>query len=399
MVGGRSNFFGEGVVSSNSAMTGVEFKSKLLFFVTVDWFFCSHFLERAKAAKEAGYEVAVLCSVHKHQAVVELSGIRIIPLSIDRRSLNPFLSLLTLFRVIYVYRREKPDIVHQIALKPILLGGLAAMITRVPNVVNAIVGCGYLFISQKMSIRAIRACVLCALSFILKRPQSHVVFENSDDMNGFIKDGLVDPKAVSLIRGAGVNPLNYQHGIPGASSPMVVLTARLLWDKGVSEFVEAARLLHGQGVQARFVVVGNSDEGNRASIGSDTLGAWQTEGIVEFLGFRTDVPYLLEQASIACLPSYREGLPKALLEAMAAGLPCVTTDVPGCREAVTHGDNGLLVPAGDAIALAKALNILIQDVSLRQRMGQRGRERIEREFSSEIIIGQTLALYEDILAA
>lgn len=380
-------------------MTYTGSRNKLLFFVTVDWFFCSHFLERAKAAKEAGYEVAVMCSIDKHQTIIESSGIRIIPLSIDRRSLNPFSSLLTLFRVINVYRREKPDIVHQIALKPILLGGLAAVLTRVPNVVNAIVGCGYLFTSQKLSIRAIRACALCALSFILQRPQSHVIFENSDDMNAFIKDGLVDPKAVSLIQGAGVNPLNYPRGIPGALSPTVILTARLLWDKGVSEFVEAARLLHGQGVQARFVVVGSSDEGNRASIGSDTLGAWQSEGIVEFLGFRTEIPHLLEQASIACLPSYREGLPKALLEAMAAGLPCVTTDVPGCREAVTHGDNGLLVPAGEPIALANALNILIQDVGLRQRMGRRGRERIEQEFSSEIIIGQTLALYEDIIAA
>lgn len=372
---------------------------KLLFFTTADWFFCSHFLERAQAAKEAGYEVAVLCSVDKHQSAIESAGLRIIPISINRRSLNPFASLVPLLRVINVYRREKPDIVHQIALKPILLGGFASVLTGVPNVVNAIVGCGYLFTSKNLGIRVVRACVLFALTFLLKRSQSHVIFENADDMNAFIKDGVVDPKAVSLIQGAGVNPLNYPHANLNAYKPAVIVTARLLWDKGVGEFVEAARLLHGQGVQARFIVVGNSDEGNRASIGSDVLDAWRNEGVVEFLGFRTDIPHLLEQASIACLPSYREGLPKALLEAMAASLPCVTTDVPGCREAVTHGDNGLLVPAGDAVALASALDVLIQDAGLRQQMGRRGRERIEQEFSSEIIIRQTLALYEDIIAA
>ncbi len=371
---------------------------KILYFATVDWFFCSHFLERARAAQEIGYEVSVLCSADKHQSVIESAGIRVIPLSINRRSLNPFTSLATLIRVINVYHREQPDVVHQIALKPILLGGFAAMVARVPNVVNAIVGCGYLFTSQKMSIRIIRACVIFVLSFLLKRPQSQVVFENTDDMKAFIKDGVVNPKATSLIQGAGVNLLNYPPAANRASTPMVILTARLLWDKGVGEFVEAARRLRDQGVQARFVVVGDSDEDNRASIGAETLDAWRNEGAVEFLGFRTDIPFLLEQASIACLPSYREGLPKALLEAMAAGLPCVTTDVPGCREAVAHGDNGLLVPAGDAAELANALKVLIQDSGLRQKMGRRGRERVEREFSSEIIIGQTLALYEAILA-
>jgi glycosyltransferase involved in cell wall biosynthesis len=174
---------------------------------------------------------------------------------------------------------------------------------------------------------------------------------------------------------------------------MDVMSARLLLDKGLGEFVQAARLLRQQGVQARFVVAGERDPGNRSSVDLQTLAAWKQEGIVEFWGFQEDMHAVLAQASIACLPSYREGLPKALLEAMACGLPCVTTDVEGCREAVRDGDNGLLVPAADAAALAAALQRLLEDPALRAAMGRRGRERIETEFASALVMEQTLALY------
>lgn len=195
---------------------------------------------------------------------------------------------------------------------------------------------------------------------------------------------------------------NYLIGHNKANSagypPLVVLAARLLWDKGVGEFVGAARILRKRGLNARFVIVGAPDPENRACIDSSTLETWRIEGAVEFWGFRSDIPQVLAGASIACLPSYREGLPKSLLEAMAAGLPCVATDVPGCREAVIDGENGLLIPVKSASSLADAIELLLRNPELAEKMGERGRARVEQEFSTRKVNERTLALYEDIIA-
>lgn len=372
-------------------------RPKLLFFVAVDWFFCSHFLSRAKAAQEAGYEVVVLTQAYRQYTQIVSSGLRVIPLSIDRRSMNPIHAALTLLRILRVYVREQPVIVHQVALKPILLGSIAARLAGVPYVINAVVGGGYAFTSIHPLVRLVQPALQLALRILLNPHGSRVVFENTDDLSAFVHAKQVRQDNAVLIRGAGVDPDLYSHAdFDGV--PVVVLTARLLWDKGISEFIEAARILSSLGITARFVIVGDVDPGNRACIDNNTLLQWRKESVVEFWGFRTDIAAILAQASIACLPSYREGLPKALLEAMAASLPCVTTDVPGCREAVRDGDNGLLVPSHDAQALAEALKVLILDPEMRKKMGLRGRQRVEQEFSTTLVIKQTLALYEEMLA-
>ncbi|WP_374522362.1 glycosyltransferase family 4 protein [Hydrogenophaga sp.] len=371
---------------------------KLLFFVTVDWFFCSHFIERAKAARRAGYDVIVLTRVDRHRSVIEEAGLRLIPLAIDRRSLNPLEAFKTLVQLIYVFRRERPDVLHQIALKPILLGGLAARLTGIRRVVNAVVGGGYVFTSTSPLMRAIRPLMRLALKLLLNPPGSSVVFENRDDLSSFVRSHLVRAEDAVLIRGAGVDGDLYQPHPVSRTTPLVIVTARLLWDKGLGEFVAAARLLRAQGIQARFALVGDLDADNRASIDPAVLDEWKAEGVVELWGFRRDMPQVLAEADIVCLPSYREGLPKALLEAMAAGLPCVTTDVPGCREAVRDGENGWLVPPRDSKALAQALRLLIENPDLRNQMGQRGREMVLAEFASPIICRQTLQVYEKMLA-
>lgn len=372
---------------------------KLLFFVTVDWFFCSHFLERAMAARKAGYDVAVLTHVNQHRSTIEAAGLRLIPLSIDRRSLNPIATLRTLWQLIAVFRREQPDLLHQIALKPILLGGLAARMSGVKHIINAVVGGGYVFTSSSTLIHAIRPVVRLALRFLLNPPGSRVIFENRDDLSAFVQARQVRAEDARLIRGAGVRIDLYRVKSATATTPLIMLPARLLWDKGVGEFVEAARLLRGQGAQARFALVGDIDPGNRASIAPSILNQWKEEGIVELWGFRQDMPAVLAETNIVCLPSYREGLPKALLEAMAAGLPCVTTDVPGCREAVHDGENGWLVPPRDSAALAQALLRLIQDPGLCRQMGLRGSERVLAEFSSSLICRQTLKVYQELLSS
>ena len=371
-------------------------RPKLMFFVTVDWFFCSHFLERAVAARDAGYEVVVLTHIARHGDRIREAGLRAIHLEIDRRSVNPCTGVMTLARVWRVLRAEKPDFLHQVALKPILIGSLAARLSGISRLVNAVVGAGYMFSSDTLTARLLRPLVRLGLKSLLNPRGSKVVFENTDDLGTFVEKGYVRGEDAVLIAGAGVNPDAYPQADVSSSPPLVVLVARLLSDKGIGEFVEAAQKIRRAGIAARFAVVGDMDPDNRASIDAATIERWRGEGDVEFWGFRSDVAAVLEQAAIACLPSYREGLPKSLLEAMAAGLPCVSTDVPGCRLAVQDGDNGLLVPPRDTEALRRALVILIEDPGLRRRMGTRGRARVEAEFSSQRVIRQTLDLYQQM---
>lgn len=370
---------------------------KILFFITEDWFFYSHFLDRALCAHEAGYEVLVLARAGLHVERIEDAGLRFIPLEINRRSINPLVALQTLVAVMTVYKSERPALVHHVALKPILIGSLAARLLGIRHVVNSIVGMGYAFTSDRWVVRLLRPLLTCALKLLLNPPASRVVFENGDDLRSFVATGLVSAEAAVLIRGAGVNPSDFPTAQVNAVAPVVVLVARMLWDKGIGEFVKAAKMLKQQGSSARFVLVGDVDPGNRAAISAAQLQEWHSEGTVEWWGFRQDIPEVLAQASIACLPSYREGLPKSLLEAMAAGLPCITTDVPGCREAVRHGDNGLLVRPRDPVALAIALDDLIKDSGKRSRMGLRGRQRVTLEFSTQRVSSQTLDLYSEML--
>lgn len=372
-------------------------KPKVLFFVAVDWFFCSHFMGRALAAKNAGYEVLVLTQVLEHGDRIAQSGLCLIPLELDRRSVNPFSTLKSLSQIFRVYRRERPNLVHHVAIKPILLGTLVARLLGIRNVVNAIVGMGYLSTSERLSSRLLRPLLSSALKALLNPAGSRVVFENKDDLRSFVARGQVRSSDAILIRGAGVTPSQILPSGNAKGSLLVVLVARLLWDKGIGEYVDAARLLRQRGVKARFAIVGDIDRGNRGCIDPITIEAWSLEGVVELWGFRSDITQVLAEATIACLPSYREGLPKSLLEAMAAGLPCVTTDVPGCREAVRDGDNGLLVPAKNPSALADALERLIQYPELAKRMGTRGRERLEMEFSAQHVNQSTLELYREML--
>jgi glycosyltransferase involved in cell wall biosynthesis len=380
------------------ALADAAGRPKVMYFISVDWFFCSHFLGRAVAARNAGYEVLVLTNVDQHGGTIEAAGLRLIPLRMDRRSMSLYSTWVTFMQVLRVYREERPSLVHQIALKPVLLGGIAARLCGIRHVVNAIVGGGYAMTSGSFRMRVFRPILRLALRLLLNPEGSKVIFENTDDIEEFVRKKQVAPAAAVLIKGSGVDPALFSSDGSKEDPPIVLLGARLLWDKGIGEFVEAANLLRARGIKARFVIAGDADPGNRACIDRQTLDLWRAAGVVEFWGFRKDMPEVLSRASVACLPSYREGLPRFLLEAMAAGLPCVATDVPGCRGAVADGDNGLLVPARDAVALADALQRLVVDPSLRTRMGRRGRDRIADEFSSELIESQTLGLYRQMLA-
>jgi len=370
-------------------------KPKLLYFVTEDWFFCSHFLDRAVAAQQAGFQVSVLTRVNRHGQTILDNGINLIPLALERSKINPLREISLIKSLASLYLREHPHIVHHVALKPILYGSLAAKIAGIRAIVNAPVGMGYVFSSKQLKARLLKPLVLLAYRLLLNPFNSVAVFENPDDLTYFEKLGIV--KYSRLIRGAGVNTLQFGSSNEPNEVPVVLLAARMLWDKGVGEFVEAAKILQQQSISARFVLVGAPDKENPESINQSQLLEWQDAGIIEWWGQHEDMPQVFAQAHIVCLPSYREGLPKVLIEAAACGRPIVATDVPGCREIVRHNENGLLIPAKDPQALAVALNRLLNDAELRESMGKRGRAMVEAEFSTEYVVEQTLQLYKELL--
>ncbi|MDO9582818.1 MAG: glycosyltransferase family 4 protein [Desulfomicrobium sp.] len=367
--------------------------SKILYFITEDWFFCSHFLARAVAARDAGFDVVVVARENSLGGKIRDHGIKFVPFPISRRSVNPFRELMTVFRLISIYRRERPALVHHIALKPIMYGSIAAMFSGRPKIVNAPIGLGFVFSSSSWKAMILRPLSRLGLKVLLNPRGSRVVFENSDDLGSFVAFGMVRARDAVLIRGAGVDTEIFSFVPEPEGVPVVILTARMLWDKGVGEYVEAARLLRSRGCQARFLLAGNPDEENPAAISVQILKGWQDEGVIEWLGHREDIPMLLAQSHIVCLPSYREGLPKSLLEGLATGRPIVATDVPGCREAVRHGVNGYLVPVKDPVALADALEKLIIDKKLRREMGAASRDLAVTEFISARIEAETLEVY------
>ena len=367
---------------------------KLLYLITEDWFFCSHFIERAMAARHAGFDVVVVAREGALAARIRDAGLRFVPLDISRRSLNPLREIATLLKIFKIYRQERPDIVHQIAVKPILYGSLAARLLGIGAIVNAPVGMGYAFSSSDMTARLLRPLINFGYRALINPPGSFVVFENKDDLNCFAENGMVRRQGAVLIRGAGVDLKRFHPAPQPDGVPVVVLVSRMLRDKGVFEFAAAAEIVNRKEVIARFLLVGDPDSENPASIPPETLYGWHGRFGIEWLGRRDDVDVILGRAHIACLPSYREGLPKALLEAAASGLPIVTTDTTGCREVVIEGENGFLVPVKDAKGLATAIEKLVLDRAMRMRMGQCSRRLAESEFSSEIVIGQTLSLYE-----
>lgn len=372
-------------------------RPKLLFLVTEDWYFCSHRLPLACAAQDAGFDVAVATRVTAHGDRIRSAGLHLIPIALRRSGRNPWHELRAIYEIAAIYLREKPDIVHHVALKPVLYGSLAAKIAGVPHTVNALAGMGYVFTSQKTSARLLRPWVTLAFRFLLKN--TRVILQNPDDRDALLSGGILRKEQVTLIRGSGVDTDIFRHTPePDSVPPLIVLPARMLWDKGVDEFVAAAEILHNEGITARFALAGERDADNPAAIPLEQLQAWHAAGTVTWLGKQEDMPALLARSHIVCLPSYREGLPKALLEAASCGRAIVATDVPGCREAVRHGENGLLVPPRDSTALANALRRLIEDAALRRRFGEYGRAMAEREFSIGQVSAETLALYRGLLS-
>lgn len=371
---------------------------RILFLVTEDWYFCSHRLILAREAKRKGFDVIVATRVTNHGKQIEDEGFKLIPIRMTRSGKNPFKELLALRELVRIYKSERPDIVHLVALKPVVYGGIAARLVGIPTVVAAIAGLGYVFTSRQFKARLLRPVLSSLLRALLNRPNVQVILQNPDDRNLLVAAKVVDQERTVLIRGSGVDVAAFTPTPECPGTPVVLLASRMLWDKGIKEFVGAADILRRRGVVARFILVGDPDPGNPASVPDEQLSAWHEAGVVECWGRRSDMPDVLAQAHVVCLPSaYGEGVPKVLLEAAACGRPIVTTDTPGCREVVRHGENGLLVPVRTTVELADALQCLIENSELRKKMGARGRESAANEFALEKVVAETIALYEELL--
>jgi glycosyltransferase involved in cell wall biosynthesis len=370
-------------------------KGKLLFFITEDWFVCSHWLPHVTAARDAGYQVFVVTRVREHRALLEQLGIELVSLELSRRGWNPLAEAKTIAQLFTIYQRIRPDLVHHIAMKPVVYGTIAAWLIRPKAIVNYMAGLGWLFTARNLRAQLLRLFVGLVLRGILRSGQ--VIVENPSDWAQIEALGI-DPHCMTLVPGAGVDMQNFFPVSWSHHTPLVIMASRLLWAKGVGEFVAAARLLKSRGVTARFALVGNPDPENPSSVPIGQLEVWRQEGVVEWWGRRNDMPEVFAESHVVCLPStYGEGVPKVLIEASAAGRPIIATQIPGCQAIVRHGENGLLVPLHDIEALARAMETLINDRELRERMGQRGREIALIEFSEKKVVALILSVYDRLL--
>jgi glycosyltransferase involved in cell wall biosynthesis len=366
---------------------------RLVYVVPDARFFVTHRLPLALAARARGYDVHVATPDGASVEAIRAAGLAWHRVRFGALRRKPWSDLLTLLDLLRLYRRLKPALVHHVTFKAVLYGTLAARVNRVPAVVNAMTGLGEVFAARSLSDRVWRAITLILFRAFVRHRRMRVIVQNADDRRELIAARTVREDETVLIRGSGVDPSAF---VPADRAPndvpVVLFAGRIVRTKGIAELVAAARLLREGGVRARFVVAGDRDRDSGAAIPDATFDSWLAD--VETVGMVDDVRPLYAAADVVCLPSWGgEGVPKALIEAAACALPIVTTDVPGCRDVVRDGENGLLVPPRDVPALAAGLRTLIEDPPLRARLGQRGREIVIEEFSLQRVIGETLAVY------
>lgn len=368
---------------------------RLVFLVNNPAFFLSHRLPLALAAQKQGYDVHVATMPGPSVAQISEYGFQHHALPMTRSGKNPVTELKTVWAIYTLFKQLKPQLVHAVTIKPVLYGGIAARLSKVPGFLAAVSGLGYIFMRQQ-GFDPVRQTVLGLYKVALGHPNSKVIFQNTADRDVLINAKVLRPEQAVMIRGSGVD-LEQFCVKPEPSEPVIVVMAsRLLLDKGVREFVAAARWAREQGSDVRWQLFGSPDPGNPASISAAELRSWQQSGAIEYGGEQADIAQVYAQAHIVTLPSYREGLPKSLIEAAACGRAVVTTDVPGCRDAIEPGVTGLLVPVKDAQSLARAVMDLASDSARRQAMGDAGRALAEHEFDIQHVCALHLQLYQEL---
>ena len=371
---------------------------KILFVINAHEFTAAHRLPMLQGAKAQGHTVEAVAPVGSPAARrLQDEGFVTHPIRLSRRGLRFWEELLAIRELITLYRALKPDLIHHATIKPVLYGSIAARYAGYPAVVNAITGLGYVYTSTNWRSRVLRVAVNGLYRYALNYPRQRIIFQNQDDYDVLSRIGAFNSQQAVLIPGSGVDITEFSPSEEPEGVPLAILPARLIRDKGIHDFVAAAEALQKQGVQARFVLVGGLDTGNPGGIAEADVNAWVAQGVVEWWGQANDMAPIYQRSHIVVLPSFREGLPKVLLEAGACTRPVITTDAPGCRDAIVDGKTGFMVPVGDSHALAQRIQTLLEDPRLRRSMGRAGREMVEEQFSTDRIVADTLRVYEDSL--
>ena len=327
---------------------------------------------------------------------IEALGVKFNALPVDKKGINPRADVKLFVTLYRWYKQEQPDIVHHFTIKPVIYGSVAARMARIPKIVNTVTGLGYVFTDEKTTwlrhlvVRLYRISLNCA---------DFTFFQNPDDYDFFLSRGLVKKSGTALLPGSGVDCEHFLP-LPGLnplkeSQPTFLMVSRLLKDKGVYEFVEAACRVKARHPEARFQLLGRRDVRNPNVVPESDLKRWDNEGLVSWIGEVSDVRPIIAKSDVVVLPSYREGTPRALLEAAAMAKPIITTDAVGCRQVVDDGINGLLVPVKDSSSLAQAMEQMIRDPEMRKRMGKAGRKKVEREFDEKMVIKKILDTYDN----
>jgi glycosyltransferase involved in cell wall biosynthesis len=377
---------------------GTRGSPRLLFVANQVSDFRQYRMALARRMQAAGFEIHVAVPPESGIDVIAGPGIFVHAIPVRRLGVSPLGELRTIIALVRLYRRLRPTLVHHICLKPMLYGGIAARFVGIPAVVDTLTGLGPLFTERSTRLRLLRSVTEMGLRLGLSRQNHRVIFQNPDDRDRLIARRIVPGEKAVLIRGSGVDLSLFRPTPEPAGSPVVLMASRLLWDKGVGEYVAAARVFRQRGLGVRFLLLGLPEEEHPCAIPRSTIERWRDAGDVEWLGWRDDMPALMAASHIVCLPSYYgEGIPRILIEAAASGRPIVTTDSAGCRETVHHGRNGLLVPVRDVEALTAALERLAGNASLRKAMGARGRAIAVQQFGLEHVLEENLAVHHSVL--
>jgi glycosyltransferase involved in cell wall biosynthesis len=358
-------------------------------------------IQLVQAARDLGLEIHVAAPPGRLPADFRRDGFTFHAIPMTRKGTSLWKEPATVLALLRLYRNLRPSLVHHLRLKPVLYGSIAATLAGVPAVVNTLTGLGFVFTDQSEKTAPLRKWVEMGCRRAFRHRNLRVIFQNPDDRAVFIRKGILTGEQAAVIKGSGVDLSLYRPSPEPEGLPVVILASRMLWDKGVAQFVEAARILKNEGVQARFALAGDPDPDNPAAIPLEQLEVWKDSGDVEWWGLQEsqNMPAVLARSHIVCLPSYREGIPRVLIEAAASGRPIVTTDAPGCRELVRPGENGMIVPSRDIGSLVQALRFLIENPEARVAMGNNNRQVAVQEFSQELVIAQFMTVYRDLLRA
>ncbi len=370
---------------------------KVIFFANTDWYLYNFRLDLARYLAAEGMEVVMMSPPGDYGERLRQEGFRWISVPMERRSLNPLAEWKLLMRIRKIYAQEKPDAVHNFTIKSVIYGGLAAQAQNIRSRIHAVTGLGHVFVSDSLRARLLRPLVKMLLKRAMRGSHGRLIVQNPDDRRLFVDLKLIDPGHIHLIKGSGVDtrvfvPTRHQRG----RRFRVLLASRLLREKGVREYAHAAEKLAIHADRVEFLLAGATDPGNPSSVDEDDIRVWQLTGLMKVLGHVDDVRYLMREVDLMVLPSYREGLPRGLIEAAAMELPIVTTDAPGCREVVDDGINGLLVPVGDADALARAIEYMLDHPEKCREFGRAGRKKVLREFDQKIVFALTGQVYREL---